>query len=111
MTYEILRWRTNSRFESARSHELSDQQDALVTFHSGLPGVIKAHNVRVLKTLEHFNLFTEALPLHFGQFASLKKVQKKKSEKKKILKCTTSGHFPESLNKNNKKNNDWELST
>ncbi len=81
MIYEVVR---GSRFERAGGHELGDQQDTLVALHSGLPGVVEAHDVGVLETLEHLHLLAEALALHFGQFARLRRktLEKKDSDSK-----------------------------
>ncbi len=50
-----------------------------MSLHRGLPGVVEAHDVGVLEALEHLHLLAEALALHFGQFACLRR---KTSEKK-----------------------------
>lgn len=39
----------NSRLKRARGHELRDEDDALVTLHGRLPGVMEANDVRVLE--------------------------------------------------------------
>lgn len=53
----------NSRFESARCHELRDQNDAFLPFAGSLPGVVEAHDVGMLETLQHPGLLFEALAL------------------------------------------------
>ncbi|TNN82814.1 hypothetical protein EYF80_006771 [Liparis tanakae] len=52
--------------ESCRSHEFSDQYDALLATQHRLPGIIEAYDVGVLEPLQHLRLLLEALLLCLG---------------------------------------------
>lgn len=63
--------RTNSRFECSRSHEFSDEYNALLATQRRLPGIVEADNVGVLKPLQHLSLLLETLLLCLSQLAVL----------------------------------------
>lgn len=60
------------RFKRSGRHELSDQNDALLSFARSLPGIIEADDVGMLQTLEHPGLLFEALALRLGQLTVLR---------------------------------------
>lgn len=84
------------RFERARGHEFRHQDDALVAFDRGLPGVVEADDVGVLQALQHLHLLTEALPLCLGQLAGLQRRETKRNDSVYCV-CVcfthTSGYF------------------
>jgi len=51
------------RFERARRHKFGDEHEILALGGVHLPKVVEAHYVRVLQTLEHFDLLTKTLTL------------------------------------------------
>lgn len=76
----MLQMFADSRLERARGHELRHQDDALVAFDRGLPGVVEADDVGVLQALQHLHLLTETLPLCLGQLPGLQRRETKRND-------------------------------
>ena len=60
--------------QGAGSHELGDQDNAFSVgglLFADLPRVVKANDVGMLQSLEHFGFLSKSLSLNFGQLSFL----------------------------------------